>query len=338
MYASTFGSDYWKAALDYWRDPTEKSWILVNPASIGDTWCTLALANAFKRVHGGPLTVVVHEGQEAMAQMYSDDIDRLIVWEKQRLMRFCIRLQGAGHFDIDEPIIAHPLWHGAGRTIFPLMERLRQPGKGGLTFADQWRLMLRLPWDSEMRAPRISDDDRAEADRYADQMGVAAGTSVILFPDNNTNPPLPDTVWAALAHALSSKGWKVFTNLAGNSTGGRSEPLRGTHPIAVTVKNAIPLVERAGRYISMANGMQVMLLGSGVKAQHTFLIHDAPLGEKWGSLGYPISDMLMQSSECAGVAPGPFFEYMVNPSTFTHEDIQKIADNDPSAIPRFYLD
>ena len=338
MYASTFGLDYWKAALDYWRDPTEKSWILVNPASIGDTWCTLALAGAFKREHGGPLTVVVHEGQEALAQMYADDIDRLIVWDKERLMRFCIRLQGAGHFDIDEPIIAHPIWHGVGRHVFPLMERLRQPGKGGLTFADQWRLMLRLPWDSPMRRPTISSERRAETNLYADEMGVDPGASVILFPDNNTNPPIPDDVWTRLAHALEGKGWKVFTNLAGNAKGGRQSPLPGTHPIRVTLGNAIPLVERAGRYISMANGMQVMLLGSGVKAQHTFLMHDAPLGQTWGSLGYPIKDMLMQSSECAGIAEGPFNEYMVNPSTLTDDDVQRIAENDPSAIAQFYLD
>src|ERR1700744_5929938 len=98
------------AALDYWRDETTRSWILVNAASIGDTWGIFALAGAFKAQHGGPLTMVVKQSHAAIADMFPGVADRLIVWDDQRLIGFCSRLYGTSSFDKDEPIIAHPYW------------------------------------------------------------------------------------------------------------------------------------------------------------------------------------------------------------------------------------
>jgi hypothetical protein len=338
MYAATFGLDYWNAALEYWRNPEKKSWILVNPAAIGDTWCALALARGFRDTHGGPITVVMRESQRPIAEMFADSIDQIICWEDVRLQRFAIRLMGSGYFDIDQPIIAHPAWHGAGRNIFPLMERLRYPGKGGLNFLDQWRLTLRLPWSTPMQQPTIPSSWRDEAALYGDSIGVEPGQSVILFPDNNTNPPVPEPIWQEIANALARQGWRVFTNMAGNRFGRRLDAFTGTTPIEITVRSAVPLVERAGRYVSMANGMQVMLLGSCRTAQHTYLIHDAPPGHKWGGLGYPVSDMLMQSSYCAGIADGPFNEYIVNERTFSRELADAIAANSPEHIARFFIE
>lgn len=337
MYSSTFGLDYWKTALDYWRDPDQKSWILVNPAAIGDTWCTCALAGAFKAAHGGPLAVVIHENQMPIAQMYAHHFDRIICWEWERLSRFSIRLMGAGHFDIDEPIIAHPAWHGTGNQIFNLMIRLRYPGKGGLSFMDQWRMMLRLPWDAPIEKPTIPSAWRDEAMAYAREVGMKIGKSVIIFPDNNTNPSLPSGVWEKLANAYAKEGLTVLTNMAGNRNGQRTAPLPGTLPIMITLQNAIPMVELAGRYASMANGLQAMLQGSGVDAKHTYLLHDAPKGHIWGKLGYKVDDMMMQSSFCSGLGEPPFFEYLVNEQTMTDELAREIARDNPTMIAQFPL-
>ena len=337
MYASTFGLDYWKAALDYWRDKDQKSWILVNPAAVGDTWCTCALAGAFKERFGGPLAIVVRDYQRPIAEMYAHHFDRIISWESERLQRFSIRLMGAGHFDIDEPIIAHPAWHGTGAQIFPLMIRLRYPQKGGLSFMDQWRLMLRLPWDAPVETPTLPEAWREEALAYARSIDMPLGQSVIIFPDNNTNPSLPSSVWEKLARAYAAEGLTVYTNLAGNRFGQRSEPLPGTRPISITLKNALPLVELAGRYASMANGMQVMLQGSGLSAKHTYLLHDAPPGQAWGNMGYKVDDMLMQSSYCSGVAKPPFFEYLVNEETMTPDLAREIARDNPNLVAKFFL-
>jgi hypothetical protein len=337
MFASTFGQDYWQAALDYWRDPKTRSWILVNPGSLGDTWCTLLLLDAFRKAHGGPLTLVLRQSHADLAEPFSHLIDRLILWDDERLLRFCLRLRGCGHFGIDEPIIAHPIWHGTAQNLFPLMELLRHPGRGGVTFIDQWRLMLRLPWSSPLGAVALPKAWREEAKAEARAAGLVEGRSVVLFPDNNTNPPLPDPFWSALARALAAEGWTVFCNMAGNNRGPRSQAIEGAAPIRVTARNAIGLVGTAGRFISMANGMQALLMSAGAARSHSFLIANTGAGQDWGGLGSTVRDPMIQSFHTVGLARGPFCEFVVDPDHINPDLILAIARNDPARMAAFEI-
>lgn len=96
MFASTFAQDYWSAALDYWRDPDAKSWIIVNPGAMGDTFCTLALLKGFKAQNGGPLTLVVKKSHADLMELFPDLADRLIVWEDERLVNSASAFVDAG--------------------------------------------------------------------------------------------------------------------------------------------------------------------------------------------------------------------------------------------------
>lgn len=327
--------NYWTAALDYWRDPAKRSWILVSPASIGDTWCVCAMAKAFRETHGAPLTLVVKESQRDIADMFPGDFDQLIAWEDARLASFCQRLMGQGAFAIDEPIIAHPYWHGLGRFYQPLIELLRHPGRGGLTLADHFRLILQLDWDTRLSTPVIPDLWRDEANAYADAIGLEHGDSVILMPDNNTNPILPDSFWAALTRELVALGKTVFTNMAGNAAGLRREPFPGSRPINMTIRSSIPLVERAGRLISMANGLQSLILGSRVRAECSVIIHDFAKGTRLPGPGFTIKDPIAwQSFKYAGFCDGTFDEFAVSPDQITPKLVHDIARNAPSAMVR----
>jgi hypothetical protein len=328
---TTFPQHFRSAALNYWRDEAERSWILVNPTSIGDTWCAFALASAFKDAHGGPLTMVVKESQAALAQMFPGPADRIIAWKDHRLHRFCLRLYGMASFDRDEPIIAHPYFFRNDHDIFKLTELFRFPGRGGVKFADQFRLMLKLDWETPLSTPSIPSEWRAEAADYAAEIGLETGRSVILFPDNNSVPPLPADIWQALADELASQGYKVFTNLAGDSRGPRTVPLERTSPIRVTVRLAWPLVELAGRFISMSNGMSAMLLGSGVKAQHDLFLHLPPRGETFRITDIPVADpLVVQSMRFVGFSEGPFREYAIRPGDDNADLIKAVARGDPS--------
>jgi hypothetical protein len=326
---TSFPQHFRTAALNYWRDKAERSWILVNPTSIGDTWCVFALAQAFKEAHGGPLTMVVKESQAALAQMFPGAADRLIVWEDDRLRRFSMRLYGMASFDMDEPIVAHPYFFHNDHTILKLVDLFRFPGRGGVNFADQYRLMLQLGWEAPLQKPSIPDDWREEAAAYAATIGLEPGRSVILFPDNNSVPPLPADIWQALADELNGLGYKVFTNLAGTHQGPRSAPLAGTSAIQVTVRLAQPLVELAGRFISMSNGMSAMLLGSGVQAQHDLFLHLPTDGETFRIADIPVADpVVVQSQRYVGFAEGPFREYAIRPGDDNAELIKAVARGD----------
>lgn len=325
--------NFWTAALNYWRDRDKRSWIIVCPASIGDTWGVCALAQAFRDTHGEPLTIVIKDSQQAIAQMFPEVFDRIIVWEDARLVRFCQRLIGQGAFAIDEPIIAHQHWHGLGRFTEPLVELLRYPGRGGLRLADHFRLVLHLGWDSQMSQPEIPKDWYLEAESYAKTVGIEPNNSVILLPDSNTNPILPESFWEDLTTELNIQGKKVFTNMAGSSSGPRVVPFKGSHPISLTVKLGIPLVELAGRFISMSNGFSSMLLSSSVKAEHTILIHDFPAAHRFPGPGFPIRDpVAWQSFAFSGFKDGNFNEFVVNSEKIGKELIQHIGVNNPASM------
>jgi hypothetical protein len=331
--------NYWTSALKYWRDQERRSWILVCPASIGDTWGVCALAQAFRDTHGGPLTIVVKESQQFITQMFPKVFDRIIVWDDLRLAGFCQRLIGQGAFAIDEPIIAHQHWHGLGRFTAPLLELLRYQGRGGLRLADQFRLVLQLGWESKMSQPIIPKDWYIEAKSYALAVGLDPGNSVILLPDSNTNPILPDAFWEKLVAELTNQGNKVFTNMAGSSGMPRTTPFKGSHPISLTIKLGIPLIEQAGRFISMVNGYAAMLLGSEINAEHTVLINDFPAPQNFPGPGFPVTDPIAwQTVASNGFSDSNFNEFVVNPDHISQQLIRDITANNPEAMLKLKYD
>jgi len=319
------------SALDYWRDPDVRSWILVNPASIGDTYAVFALADAFRAQHGGPLTMVVRQSHAAIAEMFPGAADRLIVWEDQRLLGFCSRLHGTSSFDKDEPILAHPYFHTNDFTCLKLMDLFRYPGRGGVNLADQFRLMLRLPWTAPLTRPVVPELWREEAAAYGAEVGIEPGRSVILLPDNNSVPPLPDAFWQALADELVVLGYKVFTNMVGNNAGARPAPLQGTFPIQVSVRLAAPLAELAGRFISMSNGISCTLNAMGVQAQHEILILTPPEGDDISIADRePAHAFTSQCMRFAGLSEGPFREFAIRQGEIDMEMIKAVARGDLS--------
>jgi hypothetical protein len=323
---------YWTSALNLLREKDRRSWILLNPTSLGDTWVVCALAKSFKETHGGALTMVVKPAQTALAQMYQPYIDRIMCLQ-QDLHEVCERIQPRTTFDIDQPIIAHPFWHGDGR-LDELSKLFEYKNRGGLLFVDFFRYILRLPWTSELVKPTIPDVWRNEAIAYARELGMAEGQSVILFPNNNTNKELPDAVWQTLADKLRARGVMVFTNMFGNTwKGGRSTPFEGTKAITVQLHHAIPLAEFAGRIISGPNGLCATMLGADVATDVTVLIYAPPPGAEYSiNQFHKATDPIMnQSFKITGLRDWnrPAREYAICPTDDLSSVMDGVADRNP---------
>lgn len=320
---------HWQSLLGAVRDPDEKSWILLNPTSLGDTWTVCALARAFRETHGGKITMVVPQRQVEIAQLYEGDIGRIISVDPMALHNMCVKTQNLSRFELDTPIIAHPFWYGDGR-LGELANLYRYPGRGGISFSDQFRYILHLDWDAPLAKPTVPAIWQEEARVYADQVGIVPGKSVILFPDNNTNEPLPLEFWEPLVQHLNASGHVVFTNMYGNAAGPRTEPVKGSLPITVPLRLAIPLVERAGRFISTANGMAAMLVGCDVDANYSWItIKRGSVEAIHGQLSF-----ISQSIRYSGFLHKSINEYRVDPDADMSEVVADIAADSPrSAIP-----
>ena len=325
----------WTDALNWMRDPEERSWILIVPWAAGDVWLVSALAKAFVETHGGPITMVVPHHLTDIPLMYPDHIKRVVALpEGFNAWNFCNAIHRFSTFDKDQPIIVHHFWQGIGTPSVTFSELYTYANRGGISSSDQYRLFLHLNWDTPLSLPTIPEEWRQEAVNYAAEVGVEPGRSVILFPDNNSATTLPDAVWQKLVDALNRKNQKVFVNMFGGANGGSTPKARtncftGGHPITVNIRTAIPLIETAGRFISRVNGMAVMLVGSKANFSHSILLLKPSKECQVTSSGAKLGEFahIQESLNAAGIDVNSPNEYTVDLDDKTDKLIETIAED-----------
>jgi len=253
--------------LEQVRDPQRRSWIIMSPASIGDTAILCALAHAFVKRHGHGITLVVPPDHLNITQMFPNRFLRVLTAERALMVHILNNYIDPNRFELDMPFCGHPYDHGdcRGNELFYLF---KYPGRGGISLTDLFRHLLRLPWDSQLERPVIPAEWDAEAQELAESMGLLAGKSVLVFPANSSpHPQFPDVFWEALVTQLVSNGVKVFTNMKGGNFRPKTLPIPGSTPVEVPLHLALPLVRLAGRTICAAHGMQFLQLLGGRFAQ-----------------------------------------------------------------------
>ncbi len=322
----------WTNALNLVRHESVRTWILVCSSALSEAWCTCSLAKAFSEVHGGPVTLVMKDSQKDIALMFQKDVFKILHAPDNVIGYICESILGIGSFDIDQPIVAQTFWHGTGRGAEELMELMSYPNRGGLSLADHFRYLLRVGWDAPMQEPTIPPEWRMEAEMYAESIGLEPYRSVILLPDTNTNPPLPEEFWIRIAKELVDRKYKVFTNMAGNGLGPRTAPLPGTQPITLTVRMAVLLAERAVRFIGSSTGLMAVLLGRKADAEHTVLLHDPSPGVTFNIRHYQVKrPVFIQTQRATGINTGPVHEYAVRPGEYSDKLIDDIITNNPNS-------
>jgi hypothetical protein len=245
------------------REPNQRSWIILNPTSIGDTATVCALAGAFVKTHGYGITMVVPPDHLPIVQMYPNRFLRVLTADRAAMINLIHNYLPPGRFEVDIPFCAHPYDLGDGRTD-QIMYLYKYPGRGGLNVTDTFRYLLRLPWDTPLERPQISVEWEQEALQLADRIGMEIGKSVVLFPANSSShPQFPDVFWQTLTAQLRDNGYKVFCNMKGGNFRPQTMPIVGTTPIEIPVHLAPSLVSLAGRSISGVHGMQYLLLLGG---------------------------------------------------------------------------
>lgn len=252
----------YNAMLEKVRHPEKRTWIILNPVSIGETTTVCALASAFVKKHGHGITLVIRPEQQAIAEMYPGRFEQVIVAtqaEQGEMQRFLPPAQ----FELDIPFAASPDSLGDARTdnIYYI---LKHPNRGGLSTTDCYRHLLMLPWDSKLERPTIPMAWELEAQAYAEEVGIIPGESVILFPStSSSHPQFPSFMWQTLIKRLHDNGKKVFCNMKGGLIHPEKLPIEGSLPIEVPIHLAMSLARIAGRIIMPPNGMHFLQMMGG---------------------------------------------------------------------------
>lgn len=250
------------------RLPDRRSWILMVPNSIGEVATVCSLAKSFVERHGHGITLVIRDTHNYIASMYPGRFNKVINASLDLMRELSsFGLIPPNHFDIDFPFNTWPLQYGDGRLLRLVEHHDHGGGRGGLTFTDLYRHLLRLDWNAPLERATLTPEMRIQADQIARTFGLDPGRSVILFPGNNTSAPAPYAFWIAVAEAYRSRGFKVFTNAVGADFLPGDMPIPGTQALNLSGDMALAVSELAGHMVIGCNGLVVLSLFAGLKCK-----------------------------------------------------------------------
>lgn len=153
----------------------------------GDTYMSLAFANAVARTRGEPVTVLVPPQHKAIMDMFPDVVSLTAEGDISSW-------KNAYHPD-DDLIVAHPSAVPKRVRIDHLCLLARR-----LTHADLWRAMLELPPDEPM--------PRGHAlGRPSQKKGLA-----LLIPESRSMPNAHPEFWDRMSIRLADAGWNIVRN------------------------------------------------------------------------------------------------------------------------------
>jgi hypothetical protein len=316
------------AILRKLRHPEKRTWIIMNPGAIGETAMMCGFAKSFIETHGYGITMVIRPEHTPITSMYPGRFEQVIEVSKEE-MDGMMRYFPPDQFEVDVPFAAFPYFLGDARAD-RLTYLYKYPGRGGLSFNDVYRHILMLPWDAPIERPQVPREWELEARRYADEIGLEPGKSVILFPSANTvNEQFPDMLWESLAERLNENGCKVYCNMTGGRYRPSLMPVANTIPIEVPLRLGLTLVSIAGRMISLPHGFQYFQTVGGDFTNISVLL---PFSGKSTDVVYHTRTYDRTFAFCAYMCPeliadlprDAFLEFMM-PTDASEEEFRRFA-------------
>lgn len=131
-------------------------------------------------------------------------------------------------------------------SVLPEME-----GYKGITFRDMYMYGYELADEDKVKKypdRTISDE---ELMNYVKENSIEEGKSIIIAPYANSLPQIRWSAWKAIVDGLKIKGYKVYTNSASDE----EEAVEGSEKIFFPIKDTVEVLNYAGGFIAMRNGM-----------------------------------------------------------------------------------
>lgn len=233
----------------YWRlfGPSilkkEDEWYIICPAGIGDTYFTCALAREFlKRKGGSAFNVLVKKSQSDIPKLFPA-VQECYTYES----RYAVKLFGYRTLKTGRLFLGHP------------SARVGLENKIGIScdLVGAYKILLGLEADSTMDVPIIAEEDRKHAEEKFEAMRLPIGKTVILCPEATSIREIDPRFWDLLSVRLRQLGWTVCTSAVKDRN-----IVPETIPISFSLREAIPIAEKAGWVISLRSGICDLLSSS----------------------------------------------------------------------------
>lgn len=127
--------------------------------------------------------------------------------------------------------------------------------RAGIPWVDHYRELFGLPGTA---LPKNHKRDVFHADEGRQQYNfIDKGQTVIIAPYTNTVASESILFWENLVQRLVQKGYRVYTNVAGDET-----PIKNTEALRIPIQDVQAVVEKAGYFIGMRSGICDILINA----------------------------------------------------------------------------
>ena len=243
------------------RDPEERTWILMSPSSIGETFFLCSFLAAFGQKNRWPITLVIPHGHQIVVDIFELSLKRVIYCDVMTMRRLS-DYSGIpkGSFGPDFPINT---WIGAdGEFGISRLYRLWIESKGtqGLDFANVYRFNLKLDWSTAMARPKALPRLIDRGHEIVENLNLR-GKLAIFHSGNNTNAPIADAMAENVYKALHREGYSVVVNDGGASFVCKRFDFEFLNYAKFNLEDAIAISLCADKIVGGANGMMNVLAG-----------------------------------------------------------------------------
>jgi hypothetical protein len=173
----------------------------------GDAYLICALASAFERKHGRPVTVVMREKFGAVAELFPSvrvAFDEALVHRAENDPEMQRTYQNDLLSD-DAPFYAHPCFVRSPTRVDHLTT------KRDASQADMYRMVLGLPIETSLALPTVPVV-RSTTQFHAEAWASFASNTVLLITDAVSWPNTQPRFWADLEEELRATGRHVLVN------------------------------------------------------------------------------------------------------------------------------
>ena len=260
----------------------EHFYIIIN-RHIGDSMNYLSLLHAFREYYGADkncwhfnaakqmsrfkksrrikkLTVITTKSIQGVAALYEKDLDEIITLSKQELdalERYAVSSVSL-HSNLIPDENAVSLENGYHETTWT---------KKRMLGVDDHLWDLGLPLNSQRADMMITKNTEIAALETMDSLKLQPEKTVIICPVALSSSMLPTEIWEEFALKQKEKGYRVFTNVAGNETA-----ISGTEPLKVGVNVLCCMADKGCRIIGVQCGLLDVLCKYSLNL-HISVIH-----------------------------------------------------------------
>lgn len=215
------------------------------PYQIGDTYRLCSLSESFiKKNPRWSLALFVKPSHKNVPEMFSKGIKRVVTADMPGsafLQATKLFYRWNHRIMPGKLLVGDPYFLGKGKLF-------KKFGSGKITTLSIYKEMLGLSQKTKPSKPQICSKDIKTAREIFKRNNFVRGKTVIIAPEASSISEMPHDFWQKVVDECQKKQLKVIVN-------GNKYTLKGATNLKFSLKEAIPILELAGYFVSIRSGL-----------------------------------------------------------------------------------